>query len=217
MPTIACPRSVPAKLMKSDENSFGGFSIQFHKFSVDPPTSYVGHVSRPAWAEHISLHRLGLQPQHCGGAMKSGLRHSCLLGAIGLAGAGLGCSSAVGDNSTAETNSALTTSATFSDAFGQTKVISTDAIKGLDMTNPFFQNLGTNGRTCNSCHKLENSLGISVAKVQAVFNATGGLDPIFRINDGSNAPSGFYANTSTVDARKISFSMLWNHGGIRVG
>ncbi len=149
--------------------------------------------------------------------MKSRLRHTWVLGAVGLAGAGLGCSSVVGDKQTDETSSALTTSATFSDAFGQTKVISTDAVKGLDLANPFFQNLGINGRTCNSCHKLDNSLGISVAKVQSIFTATSGLDPIFRINDGSNAPTGFFANTSTVDARKQSFSMLLNHGVIRVG
>src|SRR6266545_1458493 len=149
--------------------------------------------------------------------MKSRLRHTWVFGAVGLAGAGLGCSSVVGDKQTDETSSALTTSATFSDAFGQTKVISTDAVKGLDLANPFFQNLGINGRTCNSCHKLDNSLGISVAKVQSIFTATSGLDPIFRINDGSNAPTGFFANTSTVDARKQSFSMLLNHGVIRVG
>jgi len=23
---------------------------------------------------------------------------------------------------------------------------------GIDVSNPFFQNLGSNGRTCNSCH-----------------------------------------------------------------
>jgi len=123
----------------------------------------------------------------------------------------------VGDNTTGKTNSALTTSASFSDAFGTTQVISTDAVNGLDFSNPFFQNLGINGRTCNSCHKLENSLGISVANVQAIFNATSGLDPIFRTNDGSNAPSGFYADTSTLAARTQSFSMLLNHGVIRVG
>src|SRR6266540_2700560 len=149
--------------------------------------------------------------------MKSRLRHTWVLGAVGLAGAGLGCSSVVGDKQTDETSNAIETSAWFSDAFGTTQVISTDAVNGLDLNNPFFQNLGINGRTCNSCHKLDNSLGISVAKVQSIFNATAGLDPIFRINDGSNAPVGFYANTSTVDARRTSFSMLLNHGVIRVG
>jgi hypothetical protein len=115
-----------------------------------------------------------------------------------------------------ETSQAVTTTSTFADDFGTMQVFST-AAAGIDQTNPFFQNLGTNGRTCNSCHKLENSLGISTARINAIFNATNGLDPLFRINDGSNAPSGFYSNTSSLSARRISFSMLLAHGVIRVG
>jgi hypothetical protein len=87
----------------------------------------------------------------------------------------------------------------------------------VDQRNPFFQNLGVNGRTCNSCHKLENALGISTAQIQRVFNQTRGLDPIFRVNDGSNAPTGFFADVSSLSARRTSFSMLLNHGVIRVG
>src|SRR6185295_8224951 len=51
----------------------------------------------------------------------------------------------------------------------------------------------------------------------SAFNATNGLDPIFRINDGSNAPTGFFAKTGTTTDRRTSFSMLLNHGVIRVG
>src|SRR6185295_921138 len=114
------------------------------------------------------------------------------------------------------TSQQVTTTSTFSDDFGTVQVFST-ASAGIDMTNPFFKSLGTNGRTCNSCHKLENSLGISTKKINQIFTATNGLDPLFRINDGSNAPSGFYSNTSTLSARQISFSMLLAHGVIRVG
>jgi cytochrome c peroxidase len=114
-----------------------------------------------------------------------------------------------------ETSQAATTSS-FADDFGTVQVFST-ASAGIDTTNPFFKSLGTNGRTCNSCHKLENALGISGARINQIFTATNGTDPLFRINDGSNAPTGFYANTSTLTARKTSFSMLLNHGDIRVG
>jgi cytochrome c peroxidase len=120
------------------------------------------------------------------------------------------------DDGTEETTAAVTTTSTFGDDFGSMQVFST-ASAGIDSTNPFFKNLGTNGRTCNSCHKLENSLGISTAKIKSIFTATNGLDPLFRINDGSNAPTGFYANTSSLTARQTSFSMLLNHGDIRVG
>jgi hypothetical protein len=115
-----------------------------------------------------------------------------------------------------QTSQDVTTSSTFSDDFGTMQVFST-ASAGIDSTNPFFKNLGTNGRTCNSCHKLENALGISGARINQIFTATNGTDPLFRINDGSNAPTGFYSNVSTLSARKISFSMLLNHGDIRVG
>jgi cytochrome c peroxidase len=128
---------------------------------------------------------------------------------------GLGCEPPPEDELD-ETTSAVTTSSTFADDFGSVQIFS-KASAGIDTTNPFFKSLGTNGRTCNSCHKLENAMGISAARINQIFTATNGTDPIFRINDGSNAPKGFYANTSSVSARKVSFSMLLNHGVIRVG
>jgi cytochrome c peroxidase len=106
-------------------------------------------------------------------------------------------------------------SGSFPDDFGRVRVFSTTG--AIDRANPFFKSLGANGRTCNSCHKLQDALGISVATIQRIFDDTDGLDPLFRINDGSNAPTGYYANTSTRSARETSFSMLLNHGTIRVG
>jgi cytochrome c peroxidase len=142
-------------------------------------------------------------------------RSSSIVCAFALAGTGLACEPP-SDDGTEEASADLTTTSTFADDFGTTQVFST-ASTGIDTSNPFFKSLGTNGRTCNSCHKLENALGISVAKIKQIFDATGGTDPIFRINDGSNAPTGFYANTSTASARATSFSMLLAHGDIRVG
>jgi cytochrome c peroxidase len=123
----------------------------------------------------------------------------------------------IGDDGVETSTGALTGSITSSNPFGRATVISTDTAKGVDRNNPFFQSLGTNGRACESCHKLDNTLGISVAKIKSIFDKTGGLDPIFRINDGSNAPTGFFARIGTVAERKVSFSMLLNHGVIRVG
>jgi hypothetical protein len=109
----------------------------------------------------------------------------------------------------------LAASSTYIDAFGRIKVISTTGL--IDRRNPFFANLGTNGRTCNSCHRLGNALGISVQNVRRIFDETDGLDPLFRTNDGSNAPTGRYSDTSTLSARRQSFSMLLSHATIRVG
>ena len=84
----------------------------------------------------------------------------------------------------------------------------------IDTGNPFFQSLGTNGRSCNTCHQQQDGWTVTAADVQARFNATGGTDPIFRTNDGSNSP---LADVSTVAKRRLAYSMLLNRGVIRVG
>ena len=47
--------------------------------------------------------------------------------------------------------------------------------------NAFFQNLGTNGRTCFSCHQPQDGWGVSAADVASRFATSGGTDPIFRV------------------------------------
>jgi hypothetical protein len=84
----------------------------------------------------------------------------------------------------------------------------------VDLTGPFFQSLGTNGRACVSCHQPSAGWTVTPANVQARFEATGGTDPIFRTNDGSNSPA---ADVSTVEARRAAYSMLVSKGLIRVG
>jgi cytochrome c peroxidase len=84
----------------------------------------------------------------------------------------------------------------------------------LDTTGPFFQSLGTNGRSCVSCHLPSTGWTISPRELKHRFDTTRGLDPIFRSNDGSNSPA---ADVSTVQARRRAFSMLLNKGLIRVG
>jgi hypothetical protein len=84
----------------------------------------------------------------------------------------------------------------------------------VDLTGPFFQSLGTNGRACVSCHQPNVGWTVTPGDVQARFEATGGTDPIFRTNDGSNSPS---ADVSTVAARRSAYSMLLSKGLIRVG
>lgn len=83
----------------------------------------------------------------------------------------------------------------------------------VDTGNPFFQHLGSNGRSCNSCHRQAEGWTISAAEVQQRFKATGGTDPIFRPIDGANSP---LADVSTVAARVVAYSMLLDRGVIRV-
>ena len=84
----------------------------------------------------------------------------------------------------------------------------------VDLTGPFFQSLGSNGRSCGSCHQPSDGWTITPAHVQARFDATEGTDPIFRTVDGSNSPD---ADVSTVEARRSAYSMLLNKGLIRIG
>ena len=84
---------------------------------------------------------------------------------------------------------------------------------GIDINNPFFQDLGSNGRTCNTCHISTSAWSVTPADVKAMFKASRGLGPIFRTNDGSNCPS---ADVSTVDARRRAFSQLLSKALIRV-
>jgi len=84
---------------------------------------------------------------------------------------------------------------------------------GIDHSNPFFQSLGTNQRTCGSCHVPSNAMSITPPSLQARFNSTNGTDPIFRPNDGSNCPS---ADVSTVRALQAAYSLLLNKGLIRI-
>lgn len=84
----------------------------------------------------------------------------------------------------------------------------------MDLTNPFFQKLGTNGRSCDTCHVASDGWTIKPSSVQARFDATGGTDPIFRTNDGAVSPN---ADVSSVQARRAAYAMLLSKGLIRVG
>src|SRR5215831_6497284 len=96
-----------------------------------------------------------------------------------------------------------------------TGILRTYDVNGsVDFDNPFFQSLGTNGRSCGSCHQPADGWTIVPSRVQARFDATDGEDPIFRTNDGSNSPA---ADVSTDEARRSAYSMLLTKGLIRVG
>jgi cytochrome c peroxidase len=102
------------------------------------------------------------------------------------------------------------------DTSNRSGVLRTITLDGgtLDLTNPFFQSLGTNGRTCVSCHVPSTAWTISPPELRHRFDATQGLDPIFRTVDGSNSPN---ADVSTVAARRQAYSMLLTKGVIRIG
>lgn len=79
--------------------------------------------------------------------------------------------------------------------------------------NAFFQDLGTNGRRCVTCHQASDAWSVTPPHIQARFNDTHGTDPIFRTNDGSGCPT---QDVSTEDARRQAYSLILNKGLIRI-
>jgi cytochrome c peroxidase len=75
--------------------------------------------------------------------------------------------------------------------------------------NVFFQSLGTNGRSCGSCHLASDGFGLGVNSIQAKFAVTQGNDPLFAFIDGANCPNGTSHDPG-------SHSLLLNSGLIRV-
>ncbi len=101
---------------------------------------------------------------------------------------------------------------TFADANGVQSTFTTTG--SLDLTSPFFQQLGTNGRSCFSCHRPGTGWTVTPAELQQRFETSQGLDPVFTNNDGSNCEG---ADVSTIDERRAAFSLLLSKALIRVG
>lgn len=80
----------------------------------------------------------------------------------------------------------------------------------IHQKNAFFQSLGTNGRTCATCHQPDQAFGLSARGVREVYERTHGDDPLFAGVDGANCPS---ANLKG----RAAHSLLLDRGLIRVG
>ena len=96
-------------------------------------------------------------------------------------------------------------------ATGVSRTITT--LPSFDTNNPFFRSLGTNGRSCATCHGLTDGLNFTAERAQRLFNDTAGLDPIFALVDGADSPAG---DMSTEAARRANTTMIRTRGLIRV-
>lgn len=103
---------------------------------------------------------------------------------------------------------------TVQNASGAAQTLNASGGPVVDTTNPFFRSLGTNDRSCATCHDVLDNMTVTPQRIQARFAATGGTDPIFRTVDGSNSP---LADVATVSARRAAYSMLLTKALIRVG
>lgn len=80
----------------------------------------------------------------------------------------------------------------------------------INKNSAFFQSLGTNGRTCETCHQASEAFSMSVAGIQKRFNLSQGNDPLFAPIDGANCPTDPQHDAS-------SHTLLLNNGLIRIG
>jgi cytochrome c peroxidase len=95
----------------------------------------------------------------------------------------------------------------FPDASG---VITTLSLDGpVNSQGAFFQSLGTNGRSCATCHVASQAMSISATGIQQRFVETRGRDPLFAAVDGANCPNA--RPDSAAD-----HSLLLQHGLIRI-
>jgi cytochrome c peroxidase len=104
----------------------------------------------------------------------------------------------------------------FSAASDSTGAVATFQFYGATFTsnNAFFKNLGTNGRTCFTCHQPQFGWTVSAAGVADRFTASAGTDPIFRLVDGATCPN---VDVSTFAAKQQAYKLLISKGLIRIG
>ena len=91
-----------------------------------------------------------------------------------------------------------------------TGLVSTYNVNGpIDEKGAFFQSLGTNGRSCGTCHIASNAMGLSVQNIQTRYELTSGRDPLFASVDGANCPGAAPGNPG-------AHSLLLKSGLIRI-
>jgi cytochrome c peroxidase len=89
-------------------------------------------------------------------------------------------------------------------------VLATFNVNGrIDRKNAFFRSMGTNGRTCETCHQASEAFSITPPSIRERFERTKGQDPLFAAVDGANC-----ANAKRSDRK--AHSLLLGHGLIRV-
>ena len=72
-------------------------------------------------------------------------------------------------------------------------------------SNAFFKDMGTNGRTCFTCHQPQSGWTIMPDDVAERFERSRGSDPIFRLVDGATCPSD---DVSTLRAKRRAYKLV---------
>src|SRR5207244_2803701 len=92
-----------------------------------------------------------------------------------------------------------------------TGVIATFNVAGaMDRDNPFFRSLGSNGRSCSTCHLPAAAMSFTPAHARQVYDESQGAHPLFASVDGANCPG-------TLRADRPGHSLILGSGLIRIG
>ncbi len=81
--------------------------------------------------------------------------------------------------------------------------------------NAYFTSLGSNGRTCFTCHQPQNDWAMNPSSAMAIFMATKGADPLFAPVDGANCPD-LAANATSLYQKAMASSELLTKANIRI-
>jgi cytochrome c peroxidase len=79
----------------------------------------------------------------------------------------------------------------------------------IDTRSTFFQSLGTNGRSCATCHVADQAFSIAPPQIRERFKASHGRDPLFAAVDGANC-------SNATPADRAGHSLLLEYGLIRI-
>jgi len=99
------------------------------------------------------------------------------------------------------------------EAHDSTGQVATYRADGTAPGNPFYQKLGSNGRSCNTCHRASDGWSITPASIQARFYTSGGRDPLFRLVDGATCPTD---DVSSLARMRTAYPLLLKRGLVRM-
>ena len=142
------------------------------------------------------------------------MKHIAPLALLLLPASLLGCAAGTtSSTTTAATTTATTTVTTipnlqpYTNPTGSVETYTTAG--SIVESGAFFTSLGSNTRTCNSCHQPSQGMTLNTTSLQSLFTSTSGTDPVFDAIDGANCPT--VATGSTA-----GHSLILNNGLIRI-
>lgn len=79
----------------------------------------------------------------------------------------------------------------------------------IDRSSPFFRSLGTNGRSCATCHDPSEAMSFTPLHANLLFAITRGTDPLFARVDGANCDN-------VQPGNRAGHSLILRNGLIRI-